>query len=259
MKKKMKFNKYHFFSLAVLAAVIVAALVFKRNPTVGEGYTPKVYASALSLLPPLIAIVLSLVTKEVYSALFIGSVVGALLYSGGNLEGAYNALLYHEQGGLVVNITDLSHAGILVFVILLATIVVLMNKSGSAQVFGDWASKHIHSRAGAQLATVLMGVLIFVDDGFNSTAAPICIIAPISSWAAAVAYAVPEGVSFNPFQMFLKTIPYNMYALVTILMVVLISTLKVDFGLMKKHEANALKGDLFTTPDREYQTEAART
>lgn len=282
-----KFNKFHLMSLLALIFIIVLAFVFKTNPAAAvEGYQPKVYASALSLFPPLIAIVLSLVTKEVYSALFIGSVVGALLYSGGNLELAYNALLYHEQGGLVVNITDISHAGILVFVIILATIVVLMNKSGSASVFGEWASKHIHTRVGAQLATVLMGILIFVDDGFNcftvgsvmrpitdshkvsraklaylidSTAAPICIIAPISSWAAAVSYAVPDGVKFNPFQMFLKTIPYNMYALVTILMVVLISVLKVDFGPMRLHENNALKGDLFTTKDREYQTEAGNT
>ena len=282
-----RLNRFHVLSLIALIFVIVFAFVFKTNPAAAnEGYQPKVYASAISLLPPLIAIVLSLVTKEVYSALFIGSIIGALLYSGGNLELAYNTLLYHQEGGLVVNITDISHAGILVFVIILATIVVLMNKSGSASAFGEWASKHIHTRVGAQLATVLMGVLIFVDDGFNcftvgsvmrpitdshkvsraklaylidSTAAPICIIAPISSWAAAVSYAVPDNVTFNPFQMFLKTIPYNMYALVTIFMVVLISVLKVDFGPMRLHENNAIKGDLFTTKDREYQTEAGNT
>ena len=262
------------------------AIVFRKNPVPSAGeYSPALYASALSLLPPVIAIVLSLITKEVYSALFIGSVVGALLYSSGNLELAYNTLLYSEQGGLVVNITDLSHAGILVFVIILATIVVLMNKSGSAVAFGKWASKHIHTRVGAQLATMLMGVLIFVDDGFNcftvgsvmrpitdrhsvsraklaylidSTAAPICIIAPISSWAAAVSYAVPDGMNFNPFQMFIKTIPYNMYALVTICMVILISVLKFDFGKMRIHEQNALKGDLFTTPDREYEEHSSK-
>ncbi|MBR0415106.1 MAG: Na+/H+ antiporter NhaC family protein [Clostridia bacterium] len=282
-----KINKFGIMTICCVVLLVVFALIFRTNPAPEmQDYTPKVYASVLSLLPPVVAIVLALVTKEVYSALFVGSIVGAFLYSGGNIELAYNALLYHEQGGLVVNITDLSHAGILVFVILLATIVVIMNKSGSATAFGEWASKHIHTRVGAQLATVLMGVLIFVDDGFNcftvgsvmrpitdrhgvsraklaylidSTAAPICIIAPISSWAAAVAYAVPEGVTFNPFQMFIKTIPYNMYALVTILMVVLVSVLKVDFGPMKLHEKNALKGDLFTTPDREYQTEAGNT
>ena len=277
MNKKTKFK---IFSLFALAIVVVLAIVFRHNPATADNYSPKLYASALSLLPPLIAIVLSLITKEVYSALFIGSVVGALLYSGGNLELAYNTLLYSEEGGLVVNITDLSHAGILVFVIILATIVVIMNKSGSATAFGKWASKHIHTRVGAQLATMLMGVLIFVDDGFNcftvgsvmrpitdrhsvsraklayiidSTAAPICIIAPISSWAAAVSYAVPDSVNFNPFQMFIKTIPYNMYALVTIFMVVLISVMKFDFGKMRTHEQNALKGDLFTTEDREYE------
>ena len=245
MKKNTKFKILTIFAVVVL---VVLAIVFRHNPTAtADNYSPKLYASALSLLPPIIAIVLSLVTKEVYSALFIGSVVGALLYAGGNLELAYNTLLYSENGGLVVNITDLSHAGILVFVIILATIVVIMNKSGSAIAFGRWASKHIHTRVGAQLATMLMGVLIFVDDGFNcftvgsvmrpitdrhsvsraklayiidSTAAPICIIAPISSWAAAVSYAVPDGVKFNPFQMFIKTIPYNMYALVTIFMVI---------------------------------------
>lgn len=283
MKKN---TKYKILSLIIIAVLVVLAIVFRKNPVPSAGeYSPALYASALSLLPPVIAIVLSLITKEVYSALFIGSVVGALLYSSGNLELAYNTLLYSEQGGLVVNITDLSHAGILVFVIILATIVVLMNKSGSAVAFGKWASKHIHTRVGAQLATMLMGVLIFVDDGFNcftvgsvmrpitdrhsvsraklaylidSTAAPICIIAPISSWAAAVSYAVPDGMNFNPFQMFIKTIPYNMYALVTICMVILISVLKFDFGKMRIHEQNALKGDFFTTPDREYEEHSSK-
>ncbi len=278
MKKNTKFK---ILTIIAVVFLVVLAIVFRHNPAAtAENYSPKLYASALSLLPPIIAIVLSLITKEVYSALFIGSLVGALLYSGGNLELAYNTLLYSENGGLVVNITDLSHAGILVFVIILATLVVIMNKSGSATAFGKWASKHIHTRVGAQLATMLMGVLIFVDDGFNcftvgsvmrpitdrhsvsraklayiidSTAAPICIIAPISSWAAAVSYAVPDGVKFNPFQMFIKTIPYNMYALVTILMVILISVMRFDFGKMRLHEQNALKGDLFTTADREYE------
>ncbi len=179
----------------------------------------------------------------------------------------------------MVGLTDLSHASILVFVTILGTLVVLMNKSGSAAAFGKWASKHIRTRIGAQLATVLMGVMIFVDDGFNcmtvasvmrpitdrhqvsraklaylidATAAPVCIIAPISSWAAAVSYAVPEEMNINGFSMFLRTIPYNMYALLTILMMVLITVRKFDYGPMKLHEENALKGDLFTTGEHPY-------
>ena len=260
--------------LCVIGIVIIAALIFVTMRTSGqaaEGYVPKAYASVLSLLPPIVAITLALITKEVYSSLFIGTAVGALLYSGGNLELAVNTMLYHEEGGFVVNLTDLSHASILVFVTILGGLVVLMNKSGGAAAFGKWAEKHIKTRVGAQLATVLLGVLIFVDDGFNcmtvgsvmrpvtdryklsraklayildATAAPVCIIAPISSWAAAVSYAVPESMNINGFQMFIRAIPYNMYAFTTLAMMIFIALTGMDFGPMKGHELRAARGDL---------------
>ena len=270
-------------NLVVLAGLIAVIALMLRTPgTVGEEYIPPVYATAWSLLPPLVAIALSLITKEVYSSLFVGIVVGSFLYARGNAELALNTMLYKEGAGLVPNLADTSHAGILVFVVILATLVVVMNKSGGAAAFGRWADSHIKSPVGAQLATILMGILIFVDDGFNcftvgsvmrpitdghgisraklaylidSTAAPICIIAPISCWAAAVTYAVPETVDINGFQMFLRTIPYNLYALTTLLMVVLIAVRGRDYGPMRLHEENARKGDLFTSGERPYDEE----
>ena len=263
----------------IFVVIVVAVLSIQGHVEPDESYSPGAYATIWALAPPVVAIVLSLITKEVYSSLFIGIAVGALLYSGGNLELAFTSMLYHEAGGLVVNLTDLSHAGILVFVIILGTLVALMNKSGAAEAFGRWAQKRIKTRVGAQLATVLMGVLIFVDDGFNcmtvgsvmrpitdshkvsraklayildATAAPICIIAPISSWAAAVSYAVPESYNINGFAMFINTIPYNMYAIMTLVMMIGLVLMKADYGPMKLHEANALKGDLFTTGERPY-------
>ena len=259
----------HAAALAVIAAIVLLTLLSK--PSDGS---PAVYGSFLSLLPPLVAIALALISREVYSALFVGIVTGALLYAGGSPELALNTMLFHEEGGLIAGITDSSHASVLVFVILLGTIVVLMNRSGGAAAFGRWAEKHIKTRVGAQLATIILGLLIFVDDGFNcmtvgsimrpmtdshrvsraklaylldATAAPVCIIAPISCWAAAVSYTVPEQYGINGFRMFLRTIPYNFYALATILMMILLVTLKADYGPMRRHEANAQKGDLFTT------------
>ena len=258
-------------------------IITARTPgEVGEDYVSFAHSTALALLPPVVAISLALLTKEVYSSLFIGTAVGALLYAGGNLELALNTMLYHPDGGFVVNLTDISHAGILVFVIILGSMVVLMNKSGSAAAFGQWASKRIKSRVGAQLATMLLGMLIFVDDGFNcmtvgsvmrpitdrhhvsraklaylidATAAPICIIAPISSWAAAVTFAVPDSMEINGFLMFLRTIPYNLYALGTLWMLLWLTLFRTDYGKMKEHEDNALKGDLFTAGERPYDEE----
>ena len=289
----MKKRAYRYLcGAAVLILVLLVIRTMNTPGTVPEDYIAPVYASVWSLLPPVIAIVLALITKEVYSSLFIGVLVGALLYANGNLELALNTLMFHPDGGFVVNLTDLSHASILVFVTILGGLVVLMNKSGGAQAFGDWASRRIKSRVGAQLATILMGLLIFVDDGFNcmtvgsvmrpitdghnvsraklayildSTAAPVCIIAPISCWAAAVSYAVPESMNINGFNMFIRTIPYNMYALTTLLMMVLLAVFELDYGPMKLHEYNAVKkGDLFTTGDRpysesQYEAKAARS
>ena len=266
----------------VLGLVGLVALVFVTANTPGTadpGHTPGVYQSVWALLPPVIAITLALITKEVYFSLFMGILAGGLLYANGNLELALNTILYNEEGGFVNNIASVQNASILVFVVLLGSLVALMNKAGGSAAFGRWASQHIKTRVGAQLATILLGVLIFVDDGFNcmtvgsvirpvtdrhqvsraklaylidATAAPICIIAPISSWAAALTYSVPPDSGINGFEMFLRTIPYNLYALGTIVMMLLIVTLKLDYGPMKLHEENALKGDLFTTPDRPF-------
>ena len=276
-------NRKVMVNISALCIIAVCVILTIHARSLASSPTGAVCGSAFSLLPPLIAIVLALITKEVYSALFVGIAVGAMLYAGGDVEIALNTLLFHESAGLISGITDTSHASVLVVVILLATMVVLLNESGGAEAFGNWAAVHIKSRAGAELATVLMGLLIFVDDGFNcltvgsvmrpltdrhkvsrakfaylldSTAAPVCIIAPISCWAAAVSYAVPEQYDINGFNMFLRTIPYNLYALGTLVMLFSLILMRVDYGPMKLHENNALKGDLFTSGEMQYEEEA---
>ncbi|MBP8969595.1 MAG: Na+/H+ antiporter NhaC family protein, partial [Lachnospiraceae bacterium] len=229
-----------------------------------------------ALVPPVIAIVLALITKEVYSSLFIGIVAGGLLYSGYNFEGTVNHVF---ADGIIAVLSDSYNVGILVFLVLLGIMVSLMNRAGGSAAFGEWASSHIKTRVGAQLATILLGILIFIDDYFNcltvgsvmrpvtdkhkisraklaylidSTAAPICIIAPVSSWAAAVSGFVPGEE--NGIALFVSTIPYNFYALLTIVMMIALAVSQRDFGPMAVHEKNALeKGDLFTTPDRPYE------
>ena len=242
-------------------------------------YTCAVYSTFFSLLPPVIAIVLALNTKEVYTSLLVGIASGALLYANGNLELALNTLFFNEDGGMITKLSDSGNVGILAFLVMLGILVALMNKAGGSAAFGRWASTHIHSRAGAQFATLLLGVMIFVDDYFNcltvgsvmrpvtdrqkvsraklaylidSTAAPICIIAPVSSWAAAVTSSVPAGSGINGFTMFLRTIPYNYYAVLTVVMSLFLIFTGADFGPMKLNEDNAKKGDLFTTADRPY-------
>lgn len=277
---KMKKKNYVFlFSVIVILAVFVVITLNTPGVADPETYTPKVYSTIGSLLPPVIAIILALITKEVYSSLFVGIIAGALLYANGNLELMLNTMLYNGDGGMIYKLADSWNVGILVFLVILGIMVALMNKVGGSAAFGQWASTHIKTRIGAQLATMVLGVLIFVDDYFNcltvgsvmrpvtdrhnvsraklaylidATAAPVCIIAPVSSWAAAVTSSVPEGSDINGFSMFLKTIPYNFYALTTLLMIILITVLKADFGLMKTHEENAMKGDLFTTAARPY-------
>ena len=269
----------------VAALLVFALLVWVTAVTPGtvadpESYQCAVYSTALSLLPPVIAIVLALMTKEVYTSLLVGIVSGALLYANGNLELAINTLFFHEDGGMVYKLADSWNVGILVFLVMLGILVALMNKAGGSAAFGKWASSHIHSRAGAQLATMLLGVLIFVDDYFNcltvgsvmrpvtdrqkvsraklaylidATAAPVCIIAPVSSWAAAVTSSVPDGSGINGFTMFLRTIPYNYYAILTLVMILFLVFTGLDYGPMKTHEVNAsVHGDLFTTEDRPY-------
>ena len=242
-------------------------------------YTCAVYSTFFSLLPPVIAIVLALNTKEVYTSLLVGIASGALLYANGNLELALNTLFFNEDGGMITKLSDSGNVGILAFLVMLGILVALMNKAGGSAAFGRWASTHIHSRAGAQFATLMLGVMIFVDDYFNcltvgsvmrpvtdrqkvsraklaylidSTAAPICIIAPVSSWAAAVTSSVPEGSGINGFTMFLRTIPYNYYAVMTVVMSLFLIFTGAEFGPMKLNEDNAKNGDLFTTADRPY-------
>lgn len=236
-------------------------------------YVPEMYASFWSLVPPVVAIVLALITKEVYSSLFIGILIGGVFWSGFKPEAT---ILHVFQDGLVGVLTDSYNMGILVFLVILGIMVCMMNKAGGSAAFGRWAKVHIKTRAGAQLATVVLGVLIFIDDYFNcltvgsvmrpvtdshnvsraklaylidATAAPVCIIAPISSWAAAVTGFV-EGE--DGFSIFIRAIPYNYYAILTIVMMLTLVLLKMDYGPMKEHEKNAIAGDLYTTEDRPY-------
>ena len=230
------------------------------------------YATIWSLLPPVIAIALALITKEVYSSLFIGILSGALLYSNFNIWG----MITNTFDVMIAKLSDSWNVGILIFLVILGMMVSLVNKAGGSAAYGRWASKHIKSKMGAQLATVALGCLIFIDDYFNcltvgsvmrpvtdkhgvsraklsyiidATAAPVCIIAPISSWAAAVSSVAPEGQGLR---LFINSIPYNFYALLTIGMMLMLTFLKVDFGKMRLHEDNAAKGDLFTTAARPY-------
>ena len=225
------------------------------------------YSTVMALAPPVIAIVLALVTKEVYSSLFVGVLAGALLYSNFNLIGAVDAIV---NDGLIANIGDSWNAGILIFLVLLGIMVALVNAAGGSAAFGRWAKAHVKTRVGAQLATFALGVLIFIDDYFNcltvgsvmrpltdsnkisrakfayiidATAAPICMIAPISSWAAAVTSVVGEE---NGLTYFIRAIPYNFYSLLTIVMIITIALIKLDYGPMLRHERNAMAGDLFS-------------
>lgn len=269
------------FLFAVLALAAVLSFISCQAPSTVDpkSYQPAVYSTIGALLPPVIAIALALITKEVYSSLFVGIAIGALLYANGNLELALNTMLFNADGGMITKLADSWNVGILVFLVILGIMVALMNKVGGSAAFGQWASQNIKSRVGAQLATIALGVLIFVDDYFNcltvgsvmrpvtdrhqvsraklaylidATAAPVCIIAPVSSWAAAVTSSVPKGSDINGFSMFLNTIPYNFYAWTTLLMMLLLTVMKFDFGGMKLHEDNARKGDLFSTDARPY-------
>lgn len=241
-------------------------------------YVPAMYATVWALVPPVVAIVLALITKEVYSSLFVGIVIGGLFYGNVFQSGfsAERSVLHIFEDGLVGVLSDSDNVGILIFLVVLGVMVSMMNKAGGSAAFGEWASEHIKTRIGAQLAAIMLGVLIFIDDYFNcltvgsvmrpvtdkhqvsraklaylidATAAPVCIIAPISSWAAAVTGFVKGEDGFS---IFIKAIPYNYYALFTIVAMVTLVILQVDFGPMAKHEANAKKGDLFTTGDRPY-------
>lgn len=270
-KKKKSYLSKAVFGLLIVAftvCCIIAAPITEAKGTLW------------SLFPPVIAIGLALITKEVYSSLFVGILSGGIIYaaaSGTGFEGTFKAVV---QDGLITNLSNAYNVGILVFLVVLGIIVVLMNKAGGSRAYGEWAAAHIKSRRGVALSTFFLGVLIFVDDYFNcltvgsvmrpitdkhnisrsklaylidSTAAPICIIAPISSWAAAVSGTV-EGV--NGISLFINTIPYNLYAFLTILMVIFISISDTDYGPMKIHEDNAKNGDIFTTKNNTYEQDA---
>ena len=232
------------------------------------------YATVWALLPPVIAILLALITKEVYSSLFIGILCGGLLYSNFGLEGT---IVHTLQDGFISSIADPYNIGILIFLVLLGALVAMMNKAGGSRAFGRWTTTHIKSRLGAQLATVLLGVLIFIDDYFNcltvgsvmrpvtdakkisraklsylidATAAPVCIIAPISSWAAAVAGFAKGAGAESGMSLFINAIPFNFYAILTIVMMLFLAITNFDYGPMKMHEINALNGDLFTSGEQ---------
>ena len=264
-------------ALSVMAMVFMGALASPLTVLAAdaeETYQPALYATIWALLPPLVAIVLALITKEVYSSLFVGIVVGALIYSGFKFEGTVTQIF---EGGIIKVLSDSYNVGILIFLVILGSVVCMMNKAGGSAAFGRWASKKIHTRVGAELAAIILGILIFIDDYFNcltvgsvmrpvtdrhhvsrakfaylidATAAPVCIIAPISSWAAAVSGFVKgqDGLAI-----FVRTIPYNFYAILTIIMMVGMVLMKTEFGAMRTHEINALNGDLYTTSARPYE------
>ena len=255
------------------AVLVFALLLWCTAATPGtiadpSTYTCAVYSTALSLLPPVVAIVLALNTKEVYTSLLVGIATGALLFANGNLELALNTLFFNEDGGMVAKLSDSSNVGILVFLVMLGILVALMNKAGGSAAFGRWASTHIHTRAGAQFMTLVLGVLIFVDDYFNCltvgsvmrpvtdrqkvSRAKLAYLIDATAAPAAVTSSVPEGSGINGFTMFLRTIPYNYYALLTLIMILFLIFTGTDYGPMKLNEDNALKGDLFTTEDRPY-------
>ena len=263
-----------------LLVILTAGMAFPALAAETEAaeYVPSMYATFWALVPPIVAIGLALITKEVYSSLFLGILVGGLFYSNFSFEGT---VLHVLEDGIVSVLSDSYNVGILVFLVILGAMVSLMNRAGGSAAFGRWAGERIKSRVGAQLATIALGVLIFIDDYFtcltvgsvmrpvtdknqisraklayliDATAAPVCIIAPISSWAAAVTGFVEgeDGLS-----LFIRAIPYNFYALLTIVMMIAIAVMNFDYGPMKLHEDNARKGDLYTTPDRPYASAEA--
>lgn len=270
MRNKRKMGYVLLMSLLILCCS--STTVFAADTS--AEYVPQLYATIWSLVPPVVAIVLALITKEVYSSLFVGILIGGAFWSGFKPEAT---ILHVFQDGVVGVLTDSYNMGILVFLVILGVMVCMMNKAGGSAAFGRWAKEHIKTRAGAQLATIALGVLIFIDDYFNcltvgsvmrpvtdshnvsraklaylidATAAPICIIAPISSWAAAVTGFVKGEDGFS---IFIRAIPYNYYAILTVIMMVTLVLAKEDYGPMKAHEKNAIEGDLFTTGDRPFE------
>ena len=278
MEKKSTKIAY-FVALGIfIVLLVVLGISYKDAPILIEGATTPFAGTFWSLLPPIVAIVLALISKEVYSSLFLGCLVGALLVSN---FAPWETLVQLVEGdnGIVTTVSDSGNIAIIVFLVILGIMVDLMNKTGGSEAFGRWATKTVHTRAGAQLMTMLLGVLIFIDDYFNcltvgavmrpvteshkisraklayvidSTAAPVCMIAPVSSWAAAVSGYV-QSDNVNGIRLFVAQIPWNYYCLLTLLMIIVISILNIDYGPMLTHEYNAqVKDDLFTTPERPF-------
>ncbi len=278
MEKKSTKIAY-FVALGIFVVLLaILGITFKDAPILIEGATTPFAGTFWSLLPPIVAIVLALISKEVYSSLFLGCLVGALLVSN---FAPWETLVQLVEGdnGIVTTVSDSGNIAIIVFLVVLGIMVDLMNKTGGSEAFGRWAKKSVQSRGGAQLMTMLLGVLIFIDDYFNcltvgavmrpvteshkisraklayvidSTAAPVCMIAPVSSWAAAVSGYV-QSDNVNGIQLFVAQIPWNYYCLLTLLMIIVISILNIDYGPMLTHEYNAqVKDDLFTTPERPF-------
>ena len=257
----------------IALAVVVIALVIAKVSNDGSGFV----ATGWALFPPVVAIALALISKEVYSSLFLGCLVGALLLADFSPWQTVVNFIGAGEGVGMINAIDIS---ILIFLVILGIMVDLMNKAGGSAAFGRWATKSVKTRSGAQLMTMLLGVLIFIDDYFNcltvgavmrpvteshkisraklayiidATAAPVCMLAPVSSWAAAVASYVPDGFPGSRISMFLSQIPFNYYCILTLVMVIVTSLLNIDYGPMLKHEYNAqVKDDLFTTPERPF-------
>ena len=279
MEKKSTRIAY-FVALGIfIVLLVILGISYKDAPILVEDATTPFAGTFWSLLPPIVAIVLALISKEVYSSLFLGCLVGALLVSNYH---PWETLVQLVEGdnGIVTTVSDAGNIAIIVFLVVLGIMVDLMNKTGGSEAFGRWAKKSVKTRGGAQLMTMLLGVLIFIDDYFNcltvgavmrpvteshkisraklayvidSTAAPVCMIAPVSSWAAAVSGYVNSD-SVSGIEMFIKQIPWNYYCLLTLLMIVVISILNIDFGPMLTHEYNAqVKNDLFTTPERPFE------
>jgi len=274
MEKKSTKIAYAVACAVVVVLLVILGVTYKGGPILVEGATTPFAGTIWSLLGPVVAIVLALISKEVYSSLFIGCLVGTLLYTQFRPWDTVVSLMTGDLG--IVASADFS---IVLFLVLLGVMVDLMNKGGGSAAFGRWAKKSVKSRAGAQLITMLLGVLIFVDDYFNcltvgavmrpvteshkisraklayvidATAAPVCMIAPVSSWAAAVAGYV-QSDSVNGIELFIRQIPYNYYCLLTLLMIIVISLLNIDYGPMFTHEYNAqVKDDLFTTEHRPF-------
>ncbi len=259
--------------VALIAMCVIPIVVFATGGD--ETVTSSYYATFWALIPPLVAIVLALITKEVYSSLFVGILLGGLLSANWNPVTAFDNVL---NGGIIAAVSDT--AGIFIFLVVLGAIVALINKAGGSAAFGRWAQTHIKTKVGASLATFVLGILIFIDDYFNcltvgsvmlpvtdrhkisraklafiidATAAPICMIAPISSWAAAVS-EFTEGTGYSGIELFVRAIPYNFYSILMLVFVISIIIMKADFGPMKKHEINAENGDLFTSGQDKIET-----